>query len=378
MVSIPKSQPIKSLKELLAWQPGQDEYNVANTPLHLRPSPTLSASPYSDCRVIVCHDMAGGYAEDASPQGNSYSTLYSIQYWNHVDVFIYFSHSLITIPPVVWTNAAHRNGVRCLGTIITEWLPGVLVTDEMVSGPGQAFVDQEGNDIVDRRFFSRAYADKLVQLAVYFKFDGWFINIESILRGGNKQAEQMYAFLAYLRKRLHEAIPNGGELIWYDSVISSTGEVAWQDKLSSENYRFFEQSDGIFTNYTWKEGYVAESAALAGSRNRDVYTGIDIWGRNTFGGGGYTAYKALEVIQRDKTSCALFAPAWTYEFLDKKDFLTNDRLFWTGFHGDKDNKAFLPISAYIPARPSGCSSWFYSNFDRGFGHGFWVNGKVRI
>lgn len=70
----------------------------------------------------------------------------------------------------------------------------------------------------------------------------WFINIESILRGGPKQANQMVAFLKYLRAQIHKRI-SGGELIWYDSVIT-TGEVAWQDKLSPENYAFFEQTDG--------------------------------------------------------------------------------------------------------------------------------------
>ncbi|KAI8598638.1 glycosyl hydrolase family 85-domain-containing protein, partial [Dissophora ornata] len=415
--SLPRSQPIKAFKDLLSWKPGNDDYNVAHTPFHPRP-PTVSrrrtyrntngdsavdnSSEPSlqnsiDCKIIVCHDMAGGYVEDALPQGNGYSTIYSIQYWNHVDTFIYFSHSRITIPPPVWTNATHRNGVRCLGTIITEWLPGVLETDEMVSGPGQTLANENGDDEVDRRWFSKTYADKLVDMAVYYQFDGWFINIESILRGGAQQANQTIAFLAYLRSQIHARIP-GGELIWYDS-------------LSPENYRFFEQSDGIFTNYTWKEKSVGESVALAGPRNRDVYTGIDIWGRNTYGGGGYTTYKALEVIQRERTSCALFAPAWTYESLGKEDFMTNDRLFWSGYGGagihaeslplssfydatcrllagelggkpgeagerDRaDNKGFLPVSTYIPARPSGTSSWFYSNFDRGFGKGFWVNGK---
>ncbi|KAF9351006.1 hypothetical protein BGX26_010879 [Mortierella sp. AD094] len=428
--SIPKSQPIKSFKDLFAWQPGLDEYNVSHTPFHPRPEPlsrkrghvgaqkdTEKDGPSAtrqpnlrDCKVIVCHDMAGGYGEDASPQGNDFSTIYSIQYWNHVDTFIYFSHSRVSIPPPVWINAAHKNGVRCLGTIITEWAASIMETDEMVSGPGQTLADEDGNDTVDRRWFSRTYADKLVDLAVYYKFDGWFINIESILRGGAKQADQTIAFLAYLRAQIHARIP-GGELHWYDSVISSTGELAWQDRLSPENYKFFEQSDAIFTNYTWKEHAVGESVALAGPRNRDVYTGIDVWGRNTFGGGGYNSYKALEVIQREGTSCALFAPAWTYESLGKGDFMTNDRLFWTGYNGagihaeslplssfyeatcrllsgelgkkpdakDKeiqgDNKAFLPVSAYIPARPSGTPKWFYSNFDRGFGKGFWVNGK---
>ncbi|GJJ75865.1 mannosyl-glycoprotein endo-beta-N-acetylglucosaminidase [Entomortierella parvispora] len=445
--TIPKSQPLRSFKDLLAWQPGQDPYNVSNTPLHKRP-PTLdrgmrqppsnpddltqeplssssgrARSNLKDCKVIVCHDMAGGYKEDNLPQGNDESSIYSIQYWSHIDTFIYFSHSRISIPPVVWTNAAHRNGVRCLGTIITEWLEGILETDEMVTGPCSTLVDEDNpeNDPVDRRWFSRTYADKLVAMAVYYGFDGWFINIESILRGGGIQANQLIAFLRYLRQQIHAKIP-GGELIWYDSVISTTGEVAWQDKLSVNNYRFFEQSDGLFTNYTWKENSVGESVALAGGRVRDVYTGIDIWGRHTFGGGGYMTYKALEVIQREGTSCAIFAPAWTYESLKKDDFMTNDRLFWTGYSGagihaeslgtaggiggDKSNasillnslrghlqraveenggywggeggeeeRAFLPISAYIPARPSGCSSWFYTDFDRGFGKGFWNQGK---
>ncbi|KAG0211755.1 hypothetical protein BGX33_004097 [Mortierella sp. NVP41] len=445
--TIPKSAPIKTFKDLLDWKPGQDEYNVAHTPFHPRPAPLsrqrgfstsassefkgsasapgLNQTGLKDCKVIVCHDMAGGYAEDASPQGNDYCRIYSIQYWNHVDIFIYFSHYRITIPPPVWTNAAHRNGVRSLGTIITEWLPGVLETDEMVSGPGQALADEDGNDTVDRRWFSRTYADKLVDLAVYYKFDGWFINIESIMRGGVQQVNQTIAFLSYFREQIRQRIP-GGELHWYDSVITSTGEIAWQDKLSLENYRFFEQSDGIFTNYTWKEHAVGESVALAGPRNRDVYTGIDIWGRNTFGGGGFTTFKALEIIQRERSSCALFAPAWTYESLGKDGFMTNDRLFWAGYNGagfhaenlplssfywrtchmlaikppkkkkkeeedkedgkelskdkdgdkeEEDNRNFLPVAAYIPMRPSGCSSWFYSNFDRGFGKGFWINGK---
>ncbi|KAG0308811.1 hypothetical protein BGZ98_006743 [Dissophora globulifera] len=436
--SVPITQPIKTFKDLLLWQSGQDEYNVAQTPFHPRPpralrkkakstsshasaAPSLSAQlqpDFQDCKVIVCHDMAGGYQEDASPQGNDYSTIYNLQYWSHVDTFIYFSHHRIAMPPPVWTNAAHRNGVRCLGTIITEWLPGVMETDEMVSGPEQTLADEDGNDTIDRRWFSKTYANKLVDMAVYYKFDGWFINIESILRGGAAQANQLIAFLAYFRAQIHSRIP-GGELIWYDSVISTTGELAWQDRLSPKNYRFFEQSDGIFTNYTWQERAVGDSVALAGSRNRDVYTGIDIWGRNTYGGGGYTTYKALEVIQREKSSCALFAPAWTYQSLSKDSFMTNDRLFWTGLHGagihaeslplseyfqtvsrlltgaagdkaanDKtdiqevavmgnrsDEKDFLPISAYIPSRISGTSTWFHSNFDRGFGKGFWINGK---
>ena len=34
-----------------------------------------------------------------------------------------------------------------------------------------------------------------------------------------------------------------------------------------------------------QENYPRDSAAVAGDRNFDVYMGIDVFGRNTFGGG---------------------------------------------------------------------------------------------
>ena len=46
------------------------------------------------------------------------------------------------------------------------------------------------------------------------------------------------------------------------------------------------------------------------SRRWDVYMGIDVFGRNTYGGGGYDCDKALEVIRNAGVSAALFAPGW--------------------------------------------------------------------
>ncbi|KAG0227957.1 hypothetical protein BGW41_003581 [Actinomortierella wolfii] len=400
------------MEELLQWRPGGDDYNVSNTPLHPR---SYGQSKEPELKVIVCHDMAGGYVEDAATQGNNYSTIYSIQSWRYIDTFIYFSHARVTIPPPCWTNAAHRNGVKCLGTFITEWLPGIVETDQLVSGPGAALStetvgeddddkggedkveDGDGNgkakknrprrtageksaqpDKVDRRWFSKVFADKLVDIAAYYKFDGWLINIESILRGGNAQAKQMVAFLSYLRQQIHARIP-GGELIWYDSVIYSTGELSWQDRLSPENYHFFEQSDG-----------------------------------GTFGGGGFYTYRALDVIKREGTSAALFAPGYLYQQLGAEDFLVHDRLFWTGFNGagvhfealnkvptvppppEPPKKAggenstkpsdspcstashtedYRPVAMFVEARPSGSKTWFYTDFDRGFGNKIFIDGK---
>lgn len=36
---------------------------------------------------------------------------YAINTWQYIDLFIYFSHTRFTIPPPMWTDAAHRHGV---------------------------------------------------------------------------------------------------------------------------------------------------------------------------------------------------------------------------------------------------------------------------
>lgn len=41
--------------------------------------------------------------------------------------------------------------------------------------------------------------------------------------------------------------------------------------------------------------------------------GIDCFGRNTFGGGGYDCDKALRATRQAGVSAALFAPGWVWE-----------------------------------------------------------------
>ena len=79
----------------------------------------------------------------------------------------------------------------------------------------------------------------------------------------------------------------------YDAVTTA-GVLEWQDTLSELNKPFFEAADAIFINYTWKEDTPAKAAAVAGDRRRDVYMGVDVFGRNTYGGGGMTCNVALK------------------------------------------------------------------------------------
>lgn len=63
-------------------------------------------------RLLVCHDMAGGYSDDKWVQGGTHSDAYAIWHWYLMDVFVYFSHSLVTLPPPSWVNTAHKHGVK--------------------------------------------------------------------------------------------------------------------------------------------------------------------------------------------------------------------------------------------------------------------------
>jgi len=156
----PIIQPIKSIYKLFSWLPGFDVFNVATVPLRRRTNSNPST------RIIVCHDMMGGYTKDKYPQGSNTTSDYYFYHWYLIESFIYFSHNFITIPPASWTNAAHANGVLSLGTIITEWEDGARTCNHLLST--KANIDQ--------------FVEQCVNLANYYQFDGWLINIENNLQ----------------------------------------------------------------------------------------------------------------------------------------------------------------------------------------------------
>jgi mannosyl-glycoprotein endo-beta-N-acetylglucosaminidase len=171
--------------------------------------------------VLLCHDYKGGYLDDANVQGSPAEKCYTLsKFWSLIDIFVYFSHHTITIPPVCWTQAAHTNSVSVLGTIITEGEHGQLENLLMIFG-----------DLKNKSSFSCKYADLLVDMAVYYNFDGWFVNLESPLR--KEYIPHLISFLKYLTARMHQA-KSGSLIIWYDA-LTVDGAVDWQDKLTFKN-----------------------------------------------------------------------------------------------------------------------------------------------
>ncbi|CAH0701499.1 unnamed protein product [Spodoptera exigua] len=252
-------------------------------------------------KTLVCHDMANGYHDDSVIEGTSNFDAYTFYNWAGIDIFCYFSHHLITIPPVGWINVGHAHGVKVIGTIITEWADGITFWDQVLAS------ETKYQDV----------ASALVAIAKILKFDGYLLNVENKIT----QPTMLLEFVKYFHRMLHEELPHA-TLLWYDSVTVS-GTLNWQNKLNEKNMAFFEACDGLFTNYSWTKEDVASSAALAGSRVTDLYVGIDVWGRNFFGGGQFNTQEAVKVVHAAGCSLAVFAPAWTHEMLSPEQFGTD-------------------------------------------------------
>ena len=370
--------------------------------------------------ILHCHDLDNGYNEHKHD-----IISYNFTHWTHIDTFIYFSHHTLTIPPPHWINAAHRNGVDCLATLITEWERGERLNRQML------------NDTITMH----AYADQLVAICQYYGFDGYLVNIEAKLtdqtqrspdekkpdndtssavqnttthnesahrisslppdvsdaesrvsRNGTDYTLRMVEFLDYLTKRLHDAVP-GARVIWYDSVSAINGQLRWQSVLNKHNIPFFNVVDALFTDYHWKADMPAISSKNAGKRHRDVYTGIDLFGRGTYGGGGHNAHFAMDVITAARTSIALFAPSWTFEgtgaaLISRDKFEEEENKLWIGTTLpvstitsqytaiDQKYRYQKCIGEYAQPRLFSLLSLlpYHCDFNSGYGHRYYENG----
>lgn len=109
--TIIEASPIKTIKDLLAWSVVDVHPKLMGKPL----STSVKVKGPDEPKTLVCHDMRGNYLEDKFPSGCPVDSVYYVTQWWYMDVFVYFSHNLVTIPPVGWINAAHLHGVSVLG-----------------------------------------------------------------------------------------------------------------------------------------------------------------------------------------------------------------------------------------------------------------------
>ncbi len=367
-----------TINELLTWQPNAgNQNNICNTPVSQRVRTSnfqISSGLDTNARILYCPDGMnnfGPYIDSA----NSFN-LFNFSHWQYIDILCWFGGSAgepILIPSKAWVDAAHRNGVKVIGTVFMA--PAAFGGSQ---SQVQTFLQQDsaGNFIATQ---------KLIEIANYFNFDGWILNFETSVNSatGNLAA----SFVANL-----DSIYSG-EVIWYDAMLVN-GSISYQNRLNANNAYFFQHSTGLFTNYNWSSAATVNSSATyatgLGLDPFNVYTGADMWpGRPAQT--AFTDYTWIDNIITGgiaKTSIAMFAMNFTFNYgpfsnfnndsTDYKTFYSTERKIFSGVDEDPfvTDATWKGLVHYIPVRTNITSFPFETDFNTGHGLKYFSEGTV--
>ncbi|TPE70250.1 endo-beta-N-acetylglucosaminidase [Halalkalibacterium halodurans] len=374
------SQPESSYwypETLLDWSPETDpdaRFNRSSIPLREREVLyTVNDTQQTDAKLVALSALNPNTSGVPSQGGNEFFAN-TFGFWQYVDLMVYWAGSagegIITPPSGDVIDAAHRNGVPILGNVFfppkvyggqEEWVDKMLARGEDGSFPA---------------------ADKLLEVAEYYGFDGWFINQET--EGGTPEtAKDMQEFLLYLQ----ENKPEGMHIMWYDSMISN-GDIRWQNYLTDENAMFFQAgnrkvADSMFLNFWWwnhSQERSKQKAASLGRSPYDLYAGIDVEanGTNTY----VNWQQVFPEGGEPHTSLGIYRPDWAFKSSDTmRDFYDREQLFWVGPSRNPakvdEHAEWKGMATYFPEKTVINELPFVTHFNTGSGQFFAINGKTK-
>ena len=377
-LSLQPVAPAFSVESLLEWSPEDDpdaELNQASVPLNEKRFKGHQVNPLAHPEVgitsaaitIPDHDLS------SSVGSNDFNT-YAFDNWQLLDSYIYWpgapnKEGVFALPSPDIVDAAHRNGVPVYASLGFPWGPGSPETLAEI----EAFTEQAEDG-------SFPVADKMIDVAEYYGFDGYFFNQETY--GVSKEtAVRMNEMMRYIKRNSDLRIN------WYDSQ-SNDGDVSYQDAVNDKNDMYVERADDgvyavdeFFLNYNWNVDKINTTVSTMKKHEHspyNAYAGFELQ-QNSYNTKVNTD-ALLDNQGQSKVSLALYTPNSTMGMAeDPADFHNQENYLWTGPQGDpsiaddsedwKGMARFATDSSVIQNKP------FVSNFNSGHGKKYYADGK---
>jgi len=390
-----------SSADLLRWTPESDLFgDLTRARVPLQPRIAASRASQADPRLdpaVQNLTLAGDYGNaffESYPYHNEFSA-YLFNYWQYTDYYAawhgmptegvpeslydpaldwrekWFEFGMLNLPNSGYTNAAHKNGVKSLACIFfSENDRGTQTYTEML------VQDANGDYPVAR---------KLVELARWYGFDGYFVNQEEP-SVAVADIPRYKAFLKVLRD-------SGLYVQFYDAVDNNTGARSYQNAFTSVNGpwvrdpKLGDVSDSMFLNYWWSKSKLTSSRDYAKSLGLDprqaVFAGLEA-GMYQFNQ-PYNLQDNLDADGVPMNSIATLGTDFVHSDLAGKTDDANqwqaydrERRWWTGSStgGADDAANWKGISAYITERSTIGGSIFDTTFNTGHGLEYVENGAV--
>ncbi|MGW0580713.1 endo-beta-N-acetylglucosaminidase [Streptomyces sp. NPDC002920] len=268
--------------QIKAWDPATDRYARylrSRVPLATRIAPFEPAQarrgldPRPRLAVLANDYLQPGWETEGYPYGPG-AEAYALRFWQYADLYASWHglpldgrhdeanppYGLVNLPNPGYTDAAHRNGVLSLGCWF--WPRPENFAEIVEKTPQGTFPT----------------ADKLIAMAEYFGFDGYFINQEAVIPAA--QATLLMEMLRYMARKA----PAGFHLQWYDS-LTVDGRISYQNEFNRVNSPWVGSGSdrintSVFLNYWWSSAKIQASRSHALSLGLDpfevVYAGSEI------------------------------------------------------------------------------------------------------
>ena len=352
--------------ELKDWSPDNDpdaRYNRSAIPLQERyMGPNVNPLASRDAKIMPLA-MSNARASEAPSQGGNGDFVYAFNNFQYVDTYNFWGGSSaegpIAIPSPEHIDSAHRNGVMATGTIFIPW------GDEEY---GSRFVreltekDDKGN---------YPCADKLIEIAQYYGFDGYIFNAES-----GTGVQGFKEFLIYMQ----EKAPENFRISWYNG----------RGRLGDTDIRsWMQDGEKRITDEWWLDmsggGDVDGTIDVAYGADRDKWDIHSTWEyipmESGAKGGDYQA--RLDKDGKLKISLGILAPTSTLTQSKNSDDFMNvqDQELWVGPDLDpsstnRPEDEFCGFANLVADQTPIIGTDFVTHFNPGNGYKFYENGKV--